>query len=295
MRGRLPPVKALIAFEAAARHESFAKAANELCVTPAAISHQIKALESHFASKLFERHVRKIALTSKGRAFFGVVADAFDRIDAGSKTMQADQCDGSLTIALPPHFSLRWAMRRLARFRENYPEIRLAIVHTDHTSGLPSDKADVIVRWGVETRAGWWQHPLFHLEFVPMCSSKLNTAAAGTFTKKDFSRHSIIHVTSSNHWKEWFQLAGWAAVATRSDLYVDDYKSLVQAVLEGQGIGLCPVQFVKDYVDSGALIRLSDHGIQTGESFYVACPNHRRALRRVDVFLEWIVGEARSL
>src|SRR5829696_7148172 len=127
---RLPPLNALKAFEAAARHESFTRAAEELFVTQGAVSHQVKALETELGVKLFNRERQRLVITEAGRIYLGVVRDAFDRIAVGTERLMQRQSSGVLTVSTSPDFAAKWLVHRLGRFSESHPEIDLRISAT---------------------------------------------------------------------------------------------------------------------------------------------------------------------
>ena len=132
MLRRLPPLNALKAFEAAARHESFTRAAEELCVTQGAVSHQVKALEAELGIKLFNRERQRLVITGAGRDYLTVVRDALDRIAVGTERLMQRQSSGVLTVSTSPDFAAKWLVHRLGRFSESHPEIDLRISATMH-------------------------------------------------------------------------------------------------------------------------------------------------------------------
>src|SRR3954449_7528509 len=132
MLRRLPPLNALKAFEAAARHESFTRAADELCVTPGAVSHQVKALEAELGLKLFNRERQRLVITEAGRDYLNVIRDAFDRIGQGTERLQQRQRSGVLALSVSPNFAAKWLVHRLGRFAEAHPEIDLRVSAQPH-------------------------------------------------------------------------------------------------------------------------------------------------------------------
>ena len=152
MPRQLPPLNALRAFEAAARSESFTRAAEELCVTQGAVSHQVKALEATLGIKLFNRERQRLVITDAGREYLGVVRDALDRIAAGTERVLQRQNSGVLTVSTSPDFAAKWLVNRLGRFAEAHPGIDLRVSATMHHIDFVREEVDVAVRHGVEPR-----------------------------------------------------------------------------------------------------------------------------------------------
>src|SRR3954471_19407024 len=148
MRQRLPPLNALKAFEAAARHESFTRAAEELCVTQGAVSHQVKALETELGFKLFNRERQRLTLTEAGREYLTVVRDALDRIALGTDRLLQRQNAGVLTVSTSPDFAAKWLVHRLGNFAEAHPEIDLRVSATLHHVDFAREEVDLAVRHG---------------------------------------------------------------------------------------------------------------------------------------------------
>src|SRR6267378_4767484 len=148
MPRRLPPLNALKAFEAAARHESFTRAAEELCVTQGAVSHQVKALEATLGVKLFNRERQRLVMTEAGREYLAVVRDALDRIAVGTDRLVQRQSSGVLTVSTSPDFAAKWLVHRLGRFAEAHPDIDLRISAASHHVDFAREDVDIAVRHG---------------------------------------------------------------------------------------------------------------------------------------------------
>src|SRR2546422_6589578 len=172
MPRRLPPLNALKAFEAAARHESFTRAAEELCVTQGAVSHQVKALEAELGLKLFNRERQRLVITEAGRAYLVVVRDALDRIAVGTERLLQRQSGGVLTVSTSPNFAAKWLVHRLSRFAETHPEIDLRISASPHHVDFAREDIDLAVRHGDGTAAGLQVTQLCTEELFPVCSPK---------------------------------------------------------------------------------------------------------------------------
>src|ERR687894_1629749 len=173
MLRRLPPLNALKAFEAAARHESFTRAAEELCVTQGAVSHQVKALETELGLKLFTRERQRLVITEQGREYLAVLRDALDRIALGTERLRQRQSSGVLTVSTSPDFAAKWLVNRLGRFSEAHPDIDLRISATMHHVDFAREEVDLTVRHGDGDWAGLDVVRLCTERLFPVCSPRL--------------------------------------------------------------------------------------------------------------------------
>src|SRR6187551_2023731 len=193
MRPRLPPLNALKAFEAAARHESFTRAAEELCVTQGAVSHQVKALEAELAIKLFNRERQRLIITEAGRDYLTVVRDAFDRIAMGTERVLQRQNSGVLTVSTSPDFAAKWLVYRLGRFSEAHPGIDLRVSATMHHIDFVREEVDVAVRHGDGNWTGLDAVRLCTEQLFPVCSPKLMTGRNRLARPSDLLKTPLLH------------------------------------------------------------------------------------------------------
>src|SRR6266545_2106780 len=177
MLRRLPPLNALKAFEAAARSESFTRAAEELCVTQGAVSHQVKALEETLGVKLFNRVRQRLVITEAGREYLAVVRDALDRIAVGTERLVLRQTSGVLAVSTSPDFAAKWLVPRLGRFAEAHPDIDLRVSATMHHVDFAREEVDLAVRHGDGNWPGLHVERLSAEQLFPVCSPKLMDAA----------------------------------------------------------------------------------------------------------------------
>src|SRR5947208_15183291 len=189
MNTHLPPLGALRAFEAAARHMSFSRAAAELHVTPAAVSHQIHALEQDLGVKLFHRMNRSIELTSSAQILLPGWSDAFAGIQASVRRLRAHNDTGTLTVTAPPSFAAKWLVVRLHRFQERWPEIDVRISATDNVVDLGAGDFDLAIRYGSGRYPGLHVEPLLKNEVFPACSPRLVEEGPPLRNPDDLKRH----------------------------------------------------------------------------------------------------------
>src|SRR5713226_7766949 len=172
MPRRLPPLNALKAFEAAARHESFTRAAEELCVTQGAVSHQVKALEAELGLRLFNRERQRLVITDAGRSYLEVVRDAFDRLAAGTNRLVQLQKTGVLTVTTSPNFATKWLVHRLGKFVEAHPDIDLRVSASLQHIDFAREDIDLAIRHGDGQWPGMSVTRLCAEELFPVCSPK---------------------------------------------------------------------------------------------------------------------------
>jgi LysR family transcriptional regulator, glycine cleavage system transcriptional activator len=200
MPRQLPPLNALRAFEAAARAESFTRAAEELCVTQGAVSHQVKSLEATLGIKLFSRERQRLIITDAGRDYLVVIRDALDRIAAGTERLVERQNAGVLTVSTSPDFAAKWLVNRLGRFAEANPGIDLRVSATMHHVDFAREDVDVAVRHGDGNWGGLDAVRLCSEELFPVCSPKLMSGRNRIVKPPDLLKFPLLHL---DDWKAW--------------------------------------------------------------------------------------------
>src|SRR5829696_751585 len=208
MLRRLPPLNALKAFEAAARHESFTRAAEELCVTQGAVSHQVKALEETLGLKLFNRERQKLIITEAGREYLAVLRDAFDRIALGTARVIERQSSGVLTVSTSPDFAAKWLVNRLGHFAEAHPDIDLRISATMHHVDFAREDVDMAVRHGDGNWTGLDVVRLCSEELFAVCSPSLVSGWNRRIEPSDVLRFPLLHLDDRSAWTRWLEAAG---------------------------------------------------------------------------------------
>ncbi len=219
MRRSLPPLNALRSFEAAARHQSFTRAADELCVTQGAVSHQVKALEAELGLKLFNRERQGLAITEAGQGYLAVVRDAFDRIALGTDRLLQRQRSGVITVSMSPDFAAKWLVSRLGRFAEAYPEIELKVSATMHHVDFAREDVDLAIRHGAGNWAGLAGVNLCSEELFAVCSPALLRCRRGIHSPEDVLQFPLLHLNDRRDWSRWLEATGASArrALARSD------------------------------------------------------------------------------
>lgn len=295
MSRSLPPLNALRAFEAAARHLSFTRAAAELNVTPAAIGHQIKALEDRLGVSLFHRLTRALRLTEAGQAALPALSQGFDRLASGVEQMRAHSESGVLTISVSPSFGALWLVPRLERFRRQHPDIEIRIDGTDRLVDVAHGDADVALRYGPGGYVGVRVDYLFGQRNMPVCSPALLDGGRPLRDPHDLRYHTLLHVEWSKAeatWRMWLLAAGLEDIDPNRGPRFTMETMAVQAALDGQGVALLGNVLVADELSAGRLVQPFAPSLSKPLSFsyYLVSPNE--ASPKVSVFRKWLLQES---
>lgn len=251
---QLPPLSAIRAFEAAARHLSFKAAAAELGVTPTAISHQVRLLEDILETALFIRHTRQVTLTRAGQDLFEPAREGLDSIALGVNRVRKRDLEQSLTLSATTAFMSNWLIPRLGDFRANHPSLDLRLHASDDPVSLFTGTIDAAVRYGRGQYDGLEAQLLFTDEFAPLCSPSLAIERPG-----DLATQTLIHTewrhpdSKTPTWQRWCKAAGVAMpVEGKSATYADDTHT-TKAVMAGQGIAILSIHMLADEIQNGLL------------------------------------------
>jgi len=297
----LPPLNALRAFEAAGRHLSFRKAAEELNVTPAAISHQVKALEAFCGAPLFRRLTRALLLTDTGQVALPLLAEGFDRLAEAAAGMQSQEDGPLLTVSVTPSFAAKWLVPRLDRFRAAYPDFDIRVDATDRLIDFARDTADVAIRYGLGEYPGLRADCLMSEVSAPVCSPRLLEGPHPLCAPADLRHHTLLHVDwtvedeATPSWRMWLLAAGAHGIdATRGPRFNQE-SMVVQAAIEGHGVALGSNVLVDDDVAAGRLVRPFDLSLSDplDFSYYVVCPEEAVDRPKVAAFRSWVIAEAK--
>lgn len=296
MGWRLPPMKALRAFEAAGRHVSFTRAAEELNVTPGAVSRQIKLLEEFLGVELFERTNRDLRIADASRTYVTALTDVFERIDSATKRLLNARRERSLHIHCTMTFTLRWLVPRLPLFHKLYPtrEIRLTTalaplpVHLLNTGDV-----DVVILLGQGKWEGLVSHRLAGSELVPVCSPKLMESGPPLREPNDLAQHTLLHsLARPDDWRDWLAAAGARGVDAGRGLSFESSSLAYQAAIEGLGVAIGQMALVIDDLEAGRLVPAMDFVFQNGNAYYLTYAEHAANSPQLIEFRDWIMGEA---
>ncbi len=294
MARNLPPPLALRSFEAAARHLSFTRAADELHVTPAAISQQVKVLEEHLGVRLFVRLTRKLLLTEEGKALMAVVGDAFDRIAETVERFGMGDNVGAIVVSLPSYFASQWLSPRLTRFWRQHPNIDLRLHLSNEPVNFKQSDVDLAVNWGQGDWPGTTSELLMRMNLTPVCSPKLLEGAHPLDTPSDLRHFTLLHETNYDGWTQWLAAVGVHDVDPRVGSTIDDPNVVLHAAIEGQGVALGGDALLVADLATGQLVRPFELSVETGFSYYILYPTGARQRPKVKPFCDWLRAEARA-
>jgi LysR family glycine cleavage system transcriptional activator len=291
MAERLPPLKALRVFECAARHLSFTKAAQELHVTQAAVSHQIKALEDHLGFKLFRRLNRALLLTDAGQSYAPAIAEAFEGIHQATHRLLSQQDDSPLTVSVLPSFASTWLVPRLGAFRRAHPHIDLLIDPNPALVDLERGNVDVAIRYGLGDDPRLHHCRLMSEDLFPVCAPALLRGARALRRPEDLRRVELLHDDDHSFWRTWLAAAGIDGVdVSRGPIFMDS-SMLLQAAMDGQGVAIARSVLVADALADGALARPFQLSISTRFAYFLVCLPERAMQPKIARFRDWLLSQ----
>jgi len=294
MRQRLPPLNALKAFEAAARHESFTRAAEELFVTQGAVSHQVKALEGELGLKLFNRERQRLVITEAGRDYLNVVRDAFDRISVGTERLLQRQNAGVLTVSTSPDFAAKWLVQRLGHFVEAHAEIDLRVSAALHHVDFVREDVDLAVRHGEGDWPGLDAVRLSTEQLFPVCSPRLISGKRGATKLADLLKFPLIHIGNRSWWSNWLQALGIDDTAVMHGPVLNRDSMAIDAAINGQGVVLARTTLVASDLISGRLVRPLAEALPLSKTYWIVCPKATAKQPKIITFRDWLLAEAAS-
>jgi LysR family glycine cleavage system transcriptional activator len=289
---RLPNLAALRAFEAAARHENFSRAAEEIHVTHGAISHQVRALEQELGVMLFARHGKRIAITPEGERFAATLRKALTDIAAAAVALQADAQQKRLTITALPSFAARWLSPRLGWFIEQHPELEVMLQSSGHLTDFVRESVDVGIRFGRGNYPGLSVEKVMDDFYYPVASPRFNRGKLPR-TPQKLERGMLLRC-DGEPWTPWFRAAGLDLPEPTGGLVFQDSSMLVRAAAEGHGIALARHAIVTTELRSGELVRLFDIAVECPQSYYLVCPPASLRKPQVQAFRKWLFDEIRK-
>ena len=289
MATRLPPVHALSAFEAAARHSSFALAAEELCITPSALSHRIRLLEDFAGERLFLRDGRSISLSEFGRRYLDVVRGALRTLTDFPMPHRSAQVQPRIKVTAPPTFARYLLLPRLAEFTRLHPEIAVELFVSVPLYDLSLSESDVEIRFGAGRYPNIVTAKLFEEPAFVVASPRYLAQIAPVRVPADL-RHATLLRSALEPWQPWFEAAGLDWAEPTGGVRVDDLGLLLEAIKHGHGIGLSREHFARAMLASGEIVRLFDIQLATPpHAYYVVYDQQVRTRPEVALFIDWLM------
>ena len=291
MARKLPPLNSLPCFEAAARLLNFSKAADELNVTPGAISRAIKHLENQLNVLLFERGTRSVRLTTVGEPYARAVRDVLEQLVAATALATTRRSESTLNVSTSDGFAGRWLVPRLYRFHRAYGGIDVRVSTTGRLTNFQGDGIDIAIRYGSGNYPGLTAEFLTDEEVFPVCSPKLLKGAHPLRKPEDLKHHTLIRDTYPIDWAAWLSSANVKGVNPNKGLTFDSYTFAVEAAAQGEGVALGRTLLVAADLAAGRLVRPFKNTLKAVSSFYVVYPPAAIRQRKVRIFRDWLFSE----
>lgn len=297
MDRRLPSMKALRAFESAARHLSFTKAADELNVTQAAISHRVKTLEECLNVQLFRRFNRKLELTDAGRNYLPSLRHALDIVGAAGDRVSSQEAAASLRVSVVISFATKWLLPRLQEFKALHPEIDVLVTADDTLVNFGRDAFDVSIRFGRGRYPGLRADPFMKDRIIPVCSPALLEGPHPLRKPADLKHHTLLHDLASFgddllDWSYWLEAAGVTGVDPNLGPGFNLWGMLIDAAIAGQGVALARFAIAEGDIDAGRLIQPFGPSLPSEYAYWIVSLPEVAARPNVRKFREWLTAEA---
>jgi len=294
----IPPLNPLRAFEVAARHLSFTRAAEELFVTASAVSHQVKALEESLGIALFVRDSKGLALTAAAKAYLPGVQEAFRQLAFATHQLQRERSIPALKMNLPPTFAVKWLIPRMDRFMQAHPDIDLKISTFKHMVDFSREDFDMAMRYGRGVYPGLHSERFLPVEVFPVCSPALLRGAKPLATPSDLRHHVLLHDdstyddVSNPNWAAWLKHAGVSGVDTTRGPAFWPSHLVIDAAIGGMGVALAKRCWIRRDLAEGRLVQLfPELTLPVEFSYFFVYPQDRADDTRIQAFMRWAQAE----
>lgn len=298
---RLPPLQALRAFDAAARHLNFTRAAEELFVTQGAVSQQIRQLEEYLGFRLFFRLPRRLQLTDEGERLARATSEGFTRIAGEIESLLAVEEAGVVTVSVLQSFAVKWLIPRLGHFRAEHPDIDVRIHADDRLVDFRTEGIDLAVRFGRGHYPNLHTERLMRDEVFPVCSPDYLANSPTLHVPQDIAGHQLLHDATSDpslpraaDWQFWLDGVGVTGIDLRRGLRFNSGDMVIQAALMGQGIGVARTSLAAQDLKAGLLVRPFPQKVVSSYAYYVTCPEENLNRPRVMAFIRWLKKEVEA-
>lgn len=289
MRRRIPPLKSLRAFEAAGRHLSFTRAADELFVTQAAISHQIKALEEFLGLPLFIRQNRKLLLTDEGQNYWPKIRDIFENLTSATEQIKYQLAGGPLTVSVVPTFATSWLIPRLSKFNKTYPEIEVRLKASDDTVDFLREDVDVAIYYETGNYPGLHSVTLLNERLTPLCAPALLEGNIPLGKPEDLKQQNLLHDFNTGDWQRWLRAAGIKGIDLSHGSVFSHTSMVLQAAIFGQGIAMGHLVLSQADILSGRLVQPFELTMESDLSYDVVCPIESAQRPKIKAFIDWLL------
>ncbi|RFA30507.1 hypothetical protein CAI21_05525 [Alkalilimnicola ehrlichii] len=293
----LPPLNGIRAFEAAARHQSFSRAGEELHVTPAAVSQQVKGLEEWLGLKLFQRLPRGLVLTAAGRAYMPRLTEVLDRLETATEEVKGADESGILNVSATPGFASMWLAPRVWSFASQHQDLDVRIATSARPPDFSAGNLDLAIRYGRGRYKGFTSELLLQDGMTPVCSPRLLEGPQPLKSPEDLKHHTLLHnetaVLAGFHssWQDWFEAAGVEGMEGHRGIHFSDYHLVMQETIAARGVALGHIALTGEDLQSGRLVRLFDTVLDSGGDYYVVYPPGAETVPKITAFLSWLRDE----
>lgn len=300
MRRRLPPLNQLRAFEAAARHLSFKHAADELSVTPAAVSHQVKALEAFWGRKLFRRLNNALVLTDAGERYQPLLTEGFGKLAEAGTRLTGTESRAVLTVAVLHSLASKWLGPRTPGFLEAHGDIELHIEATDRHVDFRREDVDLVISYGLQGYSDCRQEELFRDRVFPVCSPAYLAKSPPLDEPADLWGHLLLHIDwemrhgNSPDWQAWLDAAGAGDIDAGQGPRFNLSSMAIQAAIDGQGLALGQYLFAADDLAAGRLVKPFDLTLPLASPYCILSPAGQPLKPAADAFRSWLLEQASS-
>ena len=299
MKNHLPPLNALRAFEAAGRHLSFTRAAEELAVTPAAVSQQVRLLEEQLGMALFRRRNRSLLLTDSGQTCLPYIREGFERLSEGIEQLRAAN-SGALTVSVAPSFASKWLVPRMDWFNEQHPDIDVWVSSSMDMVDFARDDVDLAIRYGGGNYAGLQVERLMSECVYPVCSPKLLEGEHALNSPDDLCWQILLHNDSPDDdescpdWTMWLRAAGVGCVDGSRGPRFNQSSLVLETAANGHGVALAKSALASLDLAEGRLVKPFETSVPIDFAYYLLCPERKAALPKVELFRAWLTAAARA-
>lgn len=295
MRRKIPPTSTLVAFEAAARHESFSRAAAELFLTQSAVCRQIANLEEFVGVALFRRTRRGVALTEAGRTYARQISGRLDAVERDTLAIMASQgMAASLELAVVPTFATRWLIPRLSRFQQRHPGLSINLTTQTRPFLFDQTEFDAALYYGNAGWPGTEAHFLMRERPVPVCSPRL-LAGATALSAAQIAEQPLLHQSTRPYaWRDWFRSLEMQVAHDMSGMRLELFTMLAAAASEGMGMALIPPMLIAEELARGQLVIALNHSVVDEKAYFLICPERTAESTALAGFRDWLLEETRD-
>ncbi|WP_222910486.1 LysR substrate-binding domain-containing protein [Pseudomonas sp. DNDY-54] len=295
MRRKIPSTAALVAFEAAARHQSFTRAAEELALTQSAICRQIGGLEEFLGLELFRRSRRGVKLTEAGQSYARRVATQLDAVERDTLSVMGQQGAQTIELALVPTFGTQWLLPRLRQFQALHPEITVNLTNRTRPFLFADTEFDAAIYFGDGDWSGTVAHPLMPEQSVPVCSPALLNGANGLAPLTIAEMPLLQQTTRPYAWRQWFDSLGMKVARDMTGPRLELFSMLAQAAEHQMGVALIPPFLIQRELAEGRLMIAHPHAYRReGQAYHLMIPERRVESAAMNAFRDWLLDEARA-